>query len=118
MTQNQPQRDKKRNHTLQVQRLGLVKHAKSEKYEKAPGMKVEETRETKTTNINSDNCVEAQENSQAIITSICQTEKGNSSEANSENRMYYSKNFKVGRGKQTNSANHDKEGNRVPSINK
>jgi hypothetical protein len=32
--------------------------------------------------------------------------------------MYYSRNFKVGRGKQTSSANHDKEGGRVPSINK
>lgn len=33
--------------------------------------------------------------------------------------MYYSRNFKVGRGKQTSSANQgDKEGARAPSINK
>ena len=41
MTQSQPQRDKKRNHTLQIQRIGMFRQQKVEKNEKNIKEKVE-----------------------------------------------------------------------------
>jgi hypothetical protein len=83
-------------------------------------LKVETTKETKT-NINSENLVDIESSSQIKITSIGQVEKINSTEGMSENRLYFSRNFKLGRGKQTSSANQgDKDTGcgRTPSINK
>ena len=47
MTQSQPQRDKKRNHTLQIQRIGMFRQQKIEKIEKNNKEKVEKAEETR-----------------------------------------------------------------------
>lgn len=86
-----------------------------------PFAKVEETAKPV---IHSDNNVADVDNiSQLKAVSTLQTDKGSSNEGGEskrgDNRLYFSRNFKVGRGKHTNSANHgEKEGPRAPSINK
>ena len=83
--------------------------------------KVEETSKPV---INSDsNVADGGNISQLKAVSTLQTDKGSSNEGGEskrgDNRLYFSRNFKVGRGKQTNSANQgEKEGPRAPSINK